>query len=60
MNDKFTLDLDAINPNWQEQNGQALQDFWKEYTQRGGNLEGLLIIGGVVIRESNSSTTQQL
>ncbi|MDO8266104.1 MAG: hypothetical protein Q7T41_04150 [Candidatus Saccharibacteria bacterium] len=60
MIDKFTLELDVLNPNWQQQNGQALQEFWKEYTQRGGDLKGLLIIGGVVIHESNSSATQQI
>ena len=49
MNPNFTLNLDEINPSWQQEiDAQKLNDFWKAYTENGGSLEGLHILNGVV------------
>ncbi len=49
MNPNFSLDLDKINPAWQQEiDAQNLIKFWKAYTENDGKLKGLHILNGVV------------
>ena len=49
MNPNFSLNLDEIKPDWQqEKDAQNLIEVWKAYIENGGKLKGLHILNGVV------------